>query len=116
MCEDGNALSCIICIDLLKSIKIKEHIKSQNKEEINPHDDTCSLSQLSALVVVVDMSQEVTRGSYCSAAVKVSWVSDWKVNRNLIRQTKRMPQQRVASFHARVPRALVNEIAKLLRK
>lgn len=37
-------------------IKIKEHIKSQNKgEEINQHDDT--LSQPSALVVVVDMSQ-----------------------------------------------------------
>lgn len=70
----------------------------------------------SALVVVVDMSQEVTRGSYCLALVKVSLVSRWKVNRKLISQTKRMPQQRIVSFHARVPRALMNEIAKLLRK
>lgn len=61
------------------------------------------------------MSQGVSEGSYCLAVVKVSWVSHWKVNGNLS-QTKRMPQQRIASFHARVPRALMNEIAKLLRK
>lgn len=97
--------------------KIKEHIKNPNKgEEISQHDDTCSLSQPSALVVVVDMSQQVTRRSYCLAVVKVSWASDWKVNRNLINQTKRMPQQRGVSFHAGVPRALMNEPAKLLRK